>query len=43
MKEGKEHNEAVIQKIDQAVANVDEREKIITNEKDLLEKSAKKR
>lgn len=41
MKEGKEHNEAVIQKIDQAVANVDEREKIITNEKDLLEKAQK--
>ncbi len=41
MKEGKEHNEVVIQKVDQAVANVDEREKIVANEKDLLEKAQK--
>ncbi|MBO1579490.1 YkyA family protein [Bacillus sp. XF8] len=39
--EGKEHNEAVVQKLDQAISNVDEREKILKNEKDALEKAQK--
>ncbi|PED09252.1 YkyA family protein [Bacillus pseudomycoides] len=41
IKEGKEHNEAVAQKLDQAVSNVGEREKILKNEKDALEKAQK--
>ncbi|MCX2827321.1 YkyA family protein [Bacillus pseudomycoides] len=41
IKEGKEHNEAVAQKLDQAVLNVGEREKILKNEKDALEKAQK--
>ncbi|PFB51623.1 hypothetical protein CN404_24500 [Bacillus thuringiensis] len=42
MQEGKEHNEAVIPKIEQAILNVDEREKLLKLEKDVLEKSQKK-
>ncbi|MED1409957.1 MULTISPECIES: YkyA family protein [Bacillus] len=41
LQEGKEHNEAVTQKIEQATANVDEREKVMKNEKELLEKAQK--
>ncbi|PDY45656.1 YkyA family protein [Bacillus pseudomycoides] len=41
IKEGKDHNEAVAQKLDQAVSNVGEREKILKNEKDALEKAQK--
>lgn len=41
IKEGKEHNEAIAQKLDQAVLNVGEREKILKNEKDALEKAQK--
>ncbi|CAI8916294.1 MULTISPECIES: YkyA family protein [Bacillus] len=41
IKEGKEHNEAVAPKLDQAVLNVGEREKILKNEKDALEKAQK--
>lgn len=41
IQEGKEHNEAVAQKIDQAVANVDEREKILKTEKEMLDKAQK--
>ncbi|KEK24166.1 YkyA family protein [Bacillus gaemokensis] len=41
IQEGKEHNEVVAQKIDQAVTNVDEREKLLKNEKDSLEKAQK--
>jgi chromosome segregation ATPase len=41
IKEGKEHNEAVLQKIEQAIANVDEREKVLENEKDALGKAQK--
>ncbi|PGE99929.1 hypothetical protein COF51_30735 [Bacillus pseudomycoides] len=41
IKEGKEHNEAVAKKLDQAVLNVGEREKILKNEKDALEKAQK--
>ncbi|MHA2890515.1 YkyA family protein [Bacillus cereus] len=39
--EGKEHNEMVLKKIEQAIANVDEREKVLGNEKDSLEKAQK--
>ncbi|EJR93012.1 YkyA family protein [Bacillus cereus] len=39
--EGKEHNEAVAQKLDQAVSNVNEREKVLKSEKNALEKSQK--
>mgnify|MGYP003366014434 CR=1 FL=1 len=41
VQEGKEHNEAVIPKIEQAVTNVDEREKVLESEKDVLEKAQK--
>ncbi|PFE02946.1 hypothetical protein COE15_23820 [Bacillus cereus] len=41
LNEGKEHNEAVAQKLDQAVSNVEEREKILKSEKDALEKAQK--
>ncbi|KFN03557.1 hypothetical protein D0U04_10225 [Bacillus clarus] len=41
LQEGKEQNEAVMKKIDQATAIVDEREKILKNEKELLEKAQK--
>lgn len=41
VQEGKEHNEAVIPKIEQAVTNVDEREKMLKSEKDVIEKAQK--
>lgn len=41
LQEGKEHNEAVSKKIEQATANVDEREKVLKNEKEQLEKAQK--
>ena len=41
LQEGKEHNEAVTKKIEEATANVDEREKVLKNEKELLEKAQK--
>ncbi|RHW05488.1 YkyA family protein [Bacillus cereus] len=42
LQDGKENNESVLGKIDQAMANIDEREKIINKEKDLLENEQKK-
>ncbi|KIP26834.1 cell-wall binding lipofamily protein [Bacillus thuringiensis serovar morrisoni] len=42
LQDGKENNESVTGKIDQAMANIDEREKIINKEKDLLENEQKK-
>lgn len=42
LKDGKANNELVTGKIDQAMANIDEREKIINKEKDLLENEQKK-
>lgn len=42
LQDGKENNESVTGKIDQATANIDEREKIINKEKDLLENEQKK-
>lgn len=41
LQEGKDHNEAVISKIEQATANVDDREKVLKNEKEMLEKAQK--
>lgn len=41
LQEGKEHNEAVTKKIEQATTNVDEREKVLKNERELLEKAQK--
>ncbi|PFL19050.1 hypothetical protein CN984_07585 [Bacillus cereus] len=41
LQEGKEHNEAVSKKIEQATANVDDREKVLKNEKEMLEKAQK--
>jgi len=41
LQEGKEHNEAVTKKIEEATANVDEREKVLKNEKEQLEKAQK--
>ncbi|MBT2580158.1 YkyA family protein [Bacillus sp. ISL-8] len=41
LQEGKEHNEAVSKKIEQATANVDEREKVLKNEMEQLEKAQK--
>ncbi|MFA2808175.1 YkyA family protein [Bacillus mycoides] len=41
LQEGKEHNEAVSKKIEQATVNVDEREKVLKNEKEQLEKAQK--
>ncbi|MBO1627018.1 YkyA family protein [Bacillus arachidis] len=41
IQEGKEQNEAVIQQIEQAVINVNEREKLLKTEQDLLEKAQK--
>ncbi len=41
LQEGKEHNEAVSKKIEQATANVDEREKVLKNSKEQLEKAQK--
>lgn len=40
--EGKENNETVAQKIDQAVSNLHEREKILKDEKETLEKAQNK-
>ncbi len=39
LQEGKDHNEAVVTKIEQATANVDDREKVLKSEKEMLEKS----
>ncbi|MBS7718767.1 YkyA family protein, partial [Vibrio cholerae] len=39
--EGKDHNDAVMKKIEQATANVDDREKVLKNEKEMLEKAQK--
>ncbi|MFJ8356635.1 YkyA family protein [Bacillus paramycoides] len=41
IQEGKEHNETVIPKIEQAIATVTEREKLLEKEKDILEISTK--
>ncbi|PEJ27406.1 hypothetical protein CN887_05065 [Bacillus pseudomycoides] len=41
IQEGKEQNEGVIQKIEQAIATVNEREKLVKDEKDVLEKAQK--
>ena len=41
MQEGKDHNEAVVKKIEQATANVDDREKVLKSEKEMLEKAQK--
>ncbi len=41
IQEGKEQNEGVIQKIEQAIATVNEREKLLKDEKDVLEKAQK--
>lgn len=41
IQEGKEQNEAVIQQIEQAVINVNEREKLLKTEQDVLEKAQK--
>ena len=41
MQEGKDHNDAVMKKIEQATANVDDREKVLKNEKEMLEKAQK--
>ncbi len=41
LQEGKDHNEAVMKKIEQATANVDDREKALKNEKEMLEKAQK--
>ncbi|PQQ47323.1 YkyA family protein [Bacillus thuringiensis] len=42
LQDGKENNGSVTGKIDQAMTNIDEREKIINKEKDLLETEQKK-
>ncbi|PFE04924.1 hypothetical protein COE15_15130 [Bacillus cereus] len=41
IQEGKEQNKAVIQQIEQAVINVNEREKLLKTEQDVLEKAQK--
>lgn len=41
LQEGKDHNDAVMKKIEQATANVDNREKALKNEKEMLEKAQK--
>lgn len=41
LQEGKEHNEAVVKKIEQATANVEDREKVLKSEKEMLEKAQK--
>lgn len=41
LQEGKEHNDAVMKKIEQATANVADREKVLKNEKEMLEKAQK--
>ncbi|WP_018782970.1 YkyA family protein [Bacillus sp. 95MFCvi2.1] len=41
IQEGKKQNEGVIQKIEQAIATVNEREKLVKDEKDVLEKAQK--
>ncbi len=41
LQEGKDHNDAVMKKIEQATANVDDREKTLKNEKEMLEKAQK--
>ncbi|PGA99721.1 YkyA family protein [Bacillus toyonensis] len=41
LQEGKDHNEAVMKKIEQATANVADREKVLKNEKEMLEKAQK--
>ncbi len=41
LQEGKDHNDAVMKKIEQATANVDDREKALKNEKEMLEKAQK--
>lgn len=41
LQEGKDHNEAVVKKIEQATANVDDREKVLKSEKEMLEKAQK--
>ena len=41
IQEGKEQNEGVMQKIEQAIATVNEREKLLKDEKDVLEKAQK--
>ena len=41
MQEGKEHNETVVKKIEQATANVEDREKVLKSEKEMLEKAQK--
>ncbi|MGR5975812.1 YkyA family protein [Bacillus paranthracis] len=42
LQEGKDHNDAVMKKIEQATANVDDREKTLKNEKEMLEKSSER-
>ncbi|PFJ14160.1 hypothetical protein COD67_11710 [Bacillus cereus] len=41
LQEGKDHNEAVMKKIEQATENVNDREKVLKNEKEMLEKAQK--
>jgi len=41
LQEGKDHNDAVMKKIEQATANVADREKVLKNEKEMLEKAQK--
>ncbi|WP_341518036.1 YkyA family protein [Bacillus paramobilis] len=41
LQEGKDHNDAVMKKIEQATANVDDREKVLKTEKEMLEKAQK--
>ncbi|EJR60816.1 hypothetical protein IIO_03150 [Bacillus cereus VD115] len=41
LQEGKDHNEAVMKKIEQATGNVADREKVLKNEKEMLEKAQK--
>ncbi|XLP25045.1 YkyA family protein [Bacillus toyonensis] len=41
LQEGKDHNEAVMKKLEQATANVADREKVLKNEKEMLEKAQK--
>ncbi|MEN1939209.1 YkyA family protein [Paenibacillus sp. 102] len=41
IQEGKEHNEAIISQIEQAVSSINAREKLLEDEKDVLEKAQK--
>ncbi|OAK31126.1 hypothetical protein A6283_20955 [Bacillus wiedmannii] len=41
LQEGKDHNDTVMKKIEQATANVDDREKVLKTEKEMLEKAQK--